>query len=46
MKKSFKNLNAYIGLAGFSNHEEFKQIANENLDMFKQIGESFPLSKK
>ena len=45
-KKASKNLNAYIGLAGFSNHEEFKQIANENLDMFKQIGESFPLSKK
>lgn len=44
-KKASKNLKAYIGLAGFSDHEKFKKIASENIEDFKKIGESYPLSK-
>ena len=43
-KKASKNLNAYIGLAGFNDHEQFKKIAFEKLEDFKKIGESYPLS--
>ena len=37
--------NAYIGLAGISNYEDFKEFYKSNKSEFYKKGESYPLSK-
>tara|TARA_B110000003_G_C16653104_1_gene535185 strand:+ start:1373 stop:2950 length:1578 start_codon:yes stop_codon:yes gene_type:complete len=43
-KQASESLNAYIGLAGFKDYEKFKEVSYNNIDEFRVIGESYPLS--